>query len=258
MNAAAAADANPEPKLLIIKAGTLCERAPHMVERFGDQDGMFVNAVEWPAERFAVAAVHAGEEIAEPPQRFAGVLVTGSAAMVSAPTPWMEHTAAWLRAAVAAGVPVLGVCFGHQMLAYALGGRVGPNPNGPEAGTIRVTFNGKAAEDPLFAGLPREAVFNAHHYETVLELPAGATVLADNEKDRCQAVRYAQKAWGVQFHPEISDSIMRALLDIVGENLAKNGQSVEAIGRAIESTPCGPELLTRFFAMALGEQPPGK
>jgi GMP synthase (glutamine-hydrolysing) len=163
----------------------------------------------------------------------------------------MEATAAWLRDAVSSGVPVLGVCFGHQMLAYALGGTVGPNPNGPEAGSIPVTFNEQSKDDPLFGALPVEAKFNAHHYESVLELPEGATVLADNAHDRCQAVRYAPKAWGVQFHPEISDRIMRSLLDIVGENLELNGRSVEAIDRTIETTPYGPVLLERFFGLAL-------
>lgn len=252
MNARTAA--RTDRKLLIIKAGTLLERAPHMVERFGDQDGMFVNAVELSSERFAVASVYQDEQIDGPPESFAGILVTGSASMVSSPTPWMETTAAWLREAVSSGVPVLGVCFGHQMLAYALGGKVGPNPNGPEAGSISVTFNQEARDDPLFGSLPDQAKFNAHHYETVLELPEGAIVLADNGTDQCQAVRYAPKVWGVQFHPEISAAIMRSLLDIVGENLEKNGQSVCAIEQAIETTPYGPVLLERFFGMALEDQ----
>ncbi|MBZ9772483.1 glutamine amidotransferase [Mesorhizobium sp. CO1-1-8] len=242
---------NQGRKLLIIKAGSLAERAPKIVEQFGDSDGMFMNAAEMAPKHFAVACVYEDEAIGEPPQSFAGVLVTGSGAMISSPTPWMESTAAWLREAVDANVPVLGVCFGHQMLAYSLGGTVGPNPNGPEAGSISVNFNAKTGNDPLFAGFPDEAKFNSHHYETVLELPPGATVLANNERDKYQAVRYASKAWGVQFHPEISDSIMRALLDIVGEKLEKNGQSVETIDRAIESTPYGPQLLQRFFGMAL-------
>lgn len=248
-----AARPDTERKLLIIKAGTLSERAPHMVERFGDQDGMFLRAGGYPPERIAVASVYADDDIEGPPDGFSGVLVTGSAAMVSMPTPWMEKTAAWLRQAVASGMPVLGVCFGHQLLAYSLGGSVGPNPNGPEAGTIPVEFDEKCGDDPLFAGLPGQARFNAHHYESVLTLPPGAEVLGRNGQERCQAVRYAPNAWGVQFHPEIDDAVMLALLEIVGDALERNGVDVEATTAAVRDTPHGPELLRRFYDMVFGE-----
>lgn len=242
----------PERKLLIIKAGTLAVRAPDMVEKFGDQDGMFVNTGAFPPEHIAVTAVFDGEEITAPPEDYAGVLITGSAAMVSAPTPWMEATAAWLRRAVDADLPVLGVCFGHQMVAYALGGRVGENPRGPEAGTISVDFDPACADDPLFAGMPARASFNAHHYETVLDLPQGANVLACNATDDCQAVRYGPNAWGVQFHPEITGAIMRDLMGVVGDALAANGVDTVAMTDAIQETPYGPVLLQRFFEMAVG------
>ena len=247
------AKAKPERRLLIIKAGTLSERAPHMVEQFGDQDGMFLRAGGYPPERIAVASVYADEDIEGPPKDFAGVLITGSASMVSMPTPWMEKTAAWLRQAVASGMPVLGVCFGHQLLAYSLGGAVGPNPNGPEAGTIPVEFNEKCGDDPLFSSLPGMVRFNAHHYESVLALPQGAEVLGRNGQEQCQAVRYAPNAWGVQFHPEIDDKVMLALLDIVGGALDRNGVDVQATTAAVRETPYGPELLRRFYDMVFDE-----
>ena len=112
------------------------------------------------------------------PHGFAGVLVTGSAAFVTDHADWSERSAARLRQTVHAGLPVFGICYGHQLLAHALGGEVDYNPAGRESGTIVLDLEPPAAEDPLFAGLPARFPAHATHLQTVLRAPAGATVLA--------------------------------------------------------------------------------
>lgn len=83
---------------------------------------------------------------------YAGVIVTGSGAMVTEREAWSERSADWLHGAAHAGVPLLGICYGHQLIAHALGGEVGDNPRGREMGTFEIETTGAAEADPLFAG----------------------------------------------------------------------------------------------------------
>src|SRR3546814_4890003 len=93
--------------------------------------------------------------------------------MVTERRDWSEATAAWLREAAHAGVPVFGICYGHQLLAHALGGAVGDNPNGRKLGTVAVDLLPAAADHPLFAGLPVRILAPATHQPSVLRAPEG-------------------------------------------------------------------------------------
>ena len=131
-------------------------------------------AVVVDVERGAALPAHDG---------FAGVIVTGSGAMVTDRHDWSERSAAWLRDAAHDGMPVFGICYGHQLLAHALGGDVGDNPNGREMGTVDVDVHAAADGDPLFAALPPRIRAQATHLQSVLRVPEGATVLAASAQD---------------------------------------------------------------------------
>ena len=136
------------------------------------------------------------------PENLAAIVITGSPAMVSAKLDWSEHTAQWLRQAVQTGIPVLGVCYGHQLLAHALGGVAGPNPAGRQIGTVVAQLIDNIEDDPLLGHLPRTFSAQTSHSEAVLQLPPGARRLATSPLDDNFAIRFAKNAWGVQFHPE--------------------------------------------------------
>src|SRR5690606_15947390 len=112
------------------------------------------------------------------PGAYAGVLVTGSGAMVSDREPWSERSADWPRDAAHGGTPIFAICYGHQLLAHALGGEVADNPRGIEMGTVELELQGSAADDPLFTGLPARIRAQSSHVQSVLRAPAGAVVLA--------------------------------------------------------------------------------
>ena len=177
---------------------------------------------------------------------FAGILVTGSGAMVTERRDWSERSAEWLREVAHARRPIFGICYGHQLLAHALGGEVGDNPAGREMGTVEVTLQPAAADDPLFAGLPERFAAQATHLQTVLRVPEGASVLATSAQDACQAFRWGECAWGVQFHPEFGAGHMRGYLHARRAVLAEEGRNVSQLSRKIGAAPHARRVLRRF------------
>lgn len=186
-----------------------------------------------------------GDELPAP-QELAGVVMTGSHSMVTDREPWSEHTAAWLRGAVQAGLPVLGICYGHQLLAHALGGTVDYHPGGIELGTIPVELRPAAQDDPLFADLPPAFGGQSAHRQSVRQLPEGAVVLAGNTFEPHQAVRFAPNAWGVQFHPEFSAAATQAYVRAVAPDVPPR----------VEHTPVAASVLPRFARIATALQAP--
>lgn len=184
----------------------------------------------------------------------AGAVITGSLAMVSDRADWSERTAGWLREAHAANVPLLGICFGHQLLAHALGGEVGFRAAGPEAGTVEVTRLSVVTDDPLFAALPSRFAANVFHWQSVLRLPAQAEVLACSAAEPHQAFRLGN-SWGVQFHPEFDAVATGRFLALAADELARSGQSAETLAAAVCPTPEAASLLRRFAALLDGRLP---
>lgn len=197
-----------------------------------------------------------------PPTEISGAIVTGSHAMVSHREPWSEATGAWLAQLVGHGTPVLGVCFGHQLLADALGGEAGDHPGGLEIGTVEVELRPEAADDALMHDLP--ARFEAHvvHRQSALRLPEGAVRLAGNAFEPTQAFRVGESAWGLQFHPEFDAEIMRGYVDHLADTLRAEGSDPAALRERVAATAAAAQLLGRFARIAeahdaLATAPPG-
>ena len=202
-----------------------------------------------PADAAVVVNVEDGEPL---PARdgFAGVLITGSGAMVTERRDWSERSAEWLREAAHAGTPLFGICYGHQLLAHALGGTVDYNPAGREMGTVDIALHPHAAGDPLFDGLPTRFPAQATHLQSVLRVPDGATVLASSAQDGCHAFRWGASAWGVQFHPEFATTHMLGYVRAKHEALAREGHCARRLSRTISATPHARRVLRRFVRHA--------
>ncbi|WP_101926111.1 MULTISPECIES: glutamine amidotransferase [Luteimonas] len=181
---------------------------------------------------------------------YAGILVTGSGAMVTDRLDWSERSAAWLRVAAHAGVPIFGICYGHQLLAHALGGEVGENPRGREMGTFEIETTAAARDDALFA--PAGAGFTAQttHLQSVLRLPDGATLLARSALEPHHAFRWGDRAWGVQFHPEFSATHMRGYIRGRSGALYRENLDSVALVAAVRAAPDARAVLQRFVRVA--------
>ena len=191
---------------------------------------------------------HAGAAFAG--AAFAGVIVTGSGAMVTDRLPWSERTAAWLGDAARAGTPLLGICYGHQLIAHALGGEVGDNPAGREMGTVQLEVVPDADGDALFAGLPDRFPAQATHLQSVLRMPEGATLLARSAGDACHAFRWGKATWGVQFHPEFSTTHMRGYVRARRDALAREGRDPARMAAEVAAAPHARQVLRRFVRHA--------
>ncbi len=143
-----------------------------------------------------------------PPNQLAGLVVLGGPMNVDQTDeyPFLEPEVRWIREAIEARLPVLGICLGSQLLAKALGARVRPNPV-KEIGWYAVELTSEAAHDRLFAGCgPRMTVFQWHG--DTFESPAGAVHLARSDLCENQAFRYGDSAYALQFHVEVTSEMI--------------------------------------------------
>lgn len=231
-----------EGAILILKTGE--PPAPVKAVR-GDFQDWIAKATEIPVEDFVVAEVYQGEALPDP-ARLSGVIVTGSPLMVTDRADWSEAAAAWLASLVESDrLPVLGICYGHQLIAHGLGGEVGANPKGREIGSVEIRHDAtKLASDPVVAGVTAQG--HMSHSESVLRAPSDAEVLAETDLEAHAALRFGPRQWGVQYHPEFDRDIMQRYIEARRGILIEEGLDPDAkLAEAVE-TPVVTSVMTRF------------
>jgi GMP synthase (glutamine-hydrolysing) len=157
-----------------------------------------------------------------------------------------------IRRAIAADVPVLGVCLGSQLIAAALGAEVRPSGR-QEIGWLPVTLREGATTDPLFAGAP-STFAPLHWHGDVFALPPGATPLASSAMTEHQAFRAGARTWGLLFHLEADAAKVAAMAAAFGDDLAAAGIDAAAVVAASPAASAAIEALAttvfgRFAAM---------
>jgi GMP synthase (glutamine-hydrolysing) len=230
------------PYLLILKTG---DTFADMARELGDFEDWIRRGLQDPQREVRVIDARSATELPALDE-LSGVLITGSHDMVSHRAPWSEALARWLAQAVRADVPVLGICYGHQLLAHAMGGEVDDHPRGLEVGTVPICLDELAQDDPLLGGLPVTFLGQMVHQQSVRRLPPGAVRLAHSAHEPHAAFRVGRRAWGVQFHPEFSPSAMCGYIAHLDDALRRQGADPKAMREAVKATDWAAALLVRF------------
>jgi len=200
-------------------AGTLIP--PH-----GDYDAMFESFLGGRGFTFSSYPV-VDMVFPEGPHAADGWLITGSRHGVYDGHPWIAPLERLVRAAFVAGVPVVGICFGHQLVARARGARVEKFPGGWAVGRQVYEFDGNV-----------RLALNAWHQDQVVSVPDGAKVIARNPFCRIAALAYGDRALTIQAHPEFHDPYLKDLITVRGRGTVPDmllDDALDRLGQPIDS-----------------------
>jgi GMP synthase (glutamine-hydrolysing) len=222
------------------KAWVVLQHVPH------EDPGAIGEALNSVGQVVSMVRVDRGDPVPGPAEvaDMVGLVVMGGPMGVhdDEAHPWLAHERDLMAAAVAAELPVLGVCLGAQQLAVALGGQVTTGPE-PEIGIGEVQLTRQAEDDAVF-GPVGPTLPCMHWHGDTFSLPDGSALLARSELYPHQAFRYGERAYGLQFHVEITPTLAdrwRPHLPPGVSMPAVDVAHIDAVGRG---------LVQRFVALA--------
>lgn len=218
----------------------------HPVENLGT----IADALEGAALAWQYVRVHQGQRVPDDMKGAGGLIVMGGPMGVYQTDryPWLRDEMALIEDSIKRNLPVLGICLGAQILAAALGGKVERNTNGKEIGWHPIRLEAAAKEDRLCCDLP-EMLTPFHWHGDIFELPAGAVSLASSEKTPCQAFRYGNKAYGFQFHFEVTSDAIAAMAAAFAKDLDREKIAPDqVIAGAAEFAPALEKIADTVFS----------
>ena len=153
-----------------------------------------------------------------------GVISLGGEQNVGDPEPWMQPELAFLKETHARQLPLIGVCLGHQMIAKALGGEVGPLDGGrTEWGFTKVSLNPAGQTETMLAGLAWDAMQFQAHGQEVKQLPPEATLLASSAACKVQIFRAGVRTYAFQYHFECDRPMIDQFIAESADSISKAG-----------------------------------
>lgn len=184
------------------------EPSETVIQQHGNFSQMFCRYfADFSELSFSVYPVAKGAPVPKPADRD-GWIITGSPAGVYENHPWIPPLKEFVRQAVGQNIPTLGICFGHQLMAEAFGGKVIQSDKGRGIGVHRYTLN--EAGKKLLADTPGVNLIAAHQ-DQVIEAPQGATILASSDFCSYAALAYGKAGLSIQPHPEFTPDGGRAI-----------------------------------------------
>ncbi len=220
-------------KIGILQTG----RAPEQtVQQHGDYDQFFINYLADRGFAFDSYPVLDGV-FPDGPDAADGWLITGSRFGAYEDHPWIPPLEAFLRDVYDAAVPIVGICFGHQILAQALGGKVEKYAGGWSVGP-------QSYQSEMFG----DQSIIAWHQDQVVERPADAQVVASSDFCENAMLLYGQKAFTIQSHPEFTAGFLMDLLATRGQVLPADIRSdAEMRAQTPLTSDAFADQIVRFF-----------
>ncbi|MCY3995044.1 MAG: type 1 glutamine amidotransferase [Rhodobacter sp.] len=212
--------------------------AGSLIPTYGDYDAMFESFLGGRGFTFSSYPV-VDMVFPEGPSAADGWLITGSRHGVYEGHPWIAPLERLVRAAFIAGVPVVGICFGHQLVARSCGARVEKFRGGWAVGRQIYEFDGNV-----------RLALNAWHQDQVVSVPDGAEVIARNPFCRIAALAYGDRALTIQAHPEFHEPYLKDLIAVRGRGTVPDrllDDALDGLGQPVDS----PALADRMAAFLI-------
>lgn len=203
----------------------LCQPDSVLQALGADDADWFRNGLGLPAGTDRLKIIRATKESLPDTVPEQGVIIGGSAHSVYENSPWIKNLKEFTRIVASSGKPLLGVCFGHQIIAEAFGGKVGKGEKGKEVGVVNINLNETGRRDEIFEAMPGMFHASESHGDVIEKMPdiESAAVLAYNEKYPIQSLKIGENVRGVQFHPEVDLETISRVLNMRREVLIKEG-----------------------------------
>lgn len=195
-------------KIYILKTGSTFQS---IKKKYGDFEDWIIKGLNVDSKDVKIVNVVEGKSLPDL-NKCAGIIITGSHAMITDNKKWSIKVEKWIPKLIEENVPVLGICYGHQLIAKALNGYVDYNREGEKIGTIQIKLTKEAENDFLFSKLPKKFFVNISHSQSVFSLPDDAKILAKDLNGFVYAYKIGNNVWGIQFHPEFDKNIMKEYL----------------------------------------------
>lgn len=232
-------------KVLILQTGAVSDP---VLSEFGDAKDHFITQKRLQLYDPEVFPIYLDPGAAPSLKNFQAIIVTGSSSMVDENLAWMRQSVEIMQSAIEQQIPLLGVCFGHQLLGKLCQSQVGPHPQGRHHGTTEIKL---LHHDDI---MPKSSSFSAQisHRDAILTQSPMFKVMAVTDYDPFHAIKVEKSTWGVQFHPEWTIDISRRYVevreDMLVDNLSEEGY--EKIVSSLRPSESASTVIDNFLGFA--------
>ncbi len=234
-------------RLVLIQTGQPVQQS---LDQYGDFDKWFIEALEIDKDEVDVHRVFEDLKFPED-EDLAGIIISGSPSMITENLTWSKKTKEWLKPHLEKKTPILGVCYGHQLLAKLLGGTVDWNPKGREIGQVTLCLNENTKHDLLFSEYYQRNQMSlelyASHMQSVTSLPENIKILGYTRLDSHHCFNYNDHVWGFQFHPEFTADITKSFIQARSKEIDHEGLNSKRLIEDTLENDNGKRLLLKFL-----------